>query len=361
MVPVLALTALLPARVLRAQDAPDFATIRKSDFSSTIDRDRVSAWVAARFDELLAADNALTAGARFYQTMLEHVRATDATRGFKEGMARIVADEFAKRYQARRQKNPPDNPIPYVVALTVLRAYDQPSALPVFQSALTDPQAGVRLAAASGLLAMRIPDAQWNQLLPVVQQAAATETDPVTLSRLGQILTRDAGPPLAQAADAVLAVMDARLTRFERQGELPNHADADWAAWLGRRLARTDDTQLRTRIVRTLARLLADAAHAYVNQELPSEIRRDIEVVIASAERQLKLLTNLPANQPIDVTAALFADEATRDEAITREVDKWIGTDQTTGYLNQAPWNFPPGLGIDRTPPATQPTTGTTG
>jgi len=299
--------------------------------------------------------------------MLAHFKAADATDGFRQGFAEAVAKEFIGRYKPQTTNPARASPVPTVVALMVLKTYDHPSSLPCFKAALKDPAASVRLAAADGLLAAKIPAADWKTLLSDLQQAAMAEADPVTLGRLCQVITKAGGPPTSQTITALLKILDARFTRFETQGEFPARADTQVVTWLAAAVPGINNAEIRNSVVRRIARLLADAVHVYINeaageegeeslQKEVSEARRnELQWVIAEAELQLRILVK-PAEPRPDVTAAFFEkNPQNRHEQMTRQIGLWIGSDQGAGVLNGAPFNFERGLNIKRTPAATRP------
>lgn len=361
----------LGAVVVVGQEAPaGLEAIRKTDLKGTLDRQNLEKWVKQRFAELYSATAPFPAAAAFHRQMIEHFEAADATSGFKSGLAEIVAKEFLERYRGEAGSAAGASPIPTVMALTVLQGYNQPSGVVCFRAALTDPRASVRLAAANGLLTAKVPDADWRELLPALQQAAAKEADPVTLGRLCRVLTRNEGPPAIETAAALVKTLDARLARVEQEGEVPTRADAEMVAWLGGRFASINDAQVRANMVRQTARLLANAVHVYQEEFLqaggpPAALDQEqaialearvseLERIVAEAEIQLRVMVKPPDPQP-NVSAALFeSSKTTRAERLNRELGLWIGSTGGAGVLNGPPFNFERGLNIKRTRPATQ-------
>jgi hypothetical protein len=152
-----------------------------------------------------------------------------------------------------------------------------------------------------------------------------------------------------------LRVLDARLLRFEQQGELPAMADVEVLTWMVSRLAAsiTPDDDGR----RTAGGPIAGRCRTSTQARLDEVTGQRIERVIVGP-RQLKAAVKPASPASPDVTEAMYKGGATVGEAMQLQVNQWIGTTQTAGLLNKPPYNLPAGLGIQRTEPATgQPTT----
>ena len=278
-----------------APKEPDWGQIRKGPFDS--DRDSVEQWVERRVERLFSADDAFADGPVFYGDMTKHYLASDATTGFRDGLAGIVANAFADRY-----KPGTSNSIPVVFVLTVLNVYGHPAAFDSYQRALSDSVPGVRLLAARGLTAIRgkISDEQWTALLPGVQKAAIAETDPVVLARLFRLLSAEGGRRAEEAVPVVFAVLDARFQRFEQENQLPTLADADLVVWLGQRFPTIANPQTQNEITLRTARLLADAVHLYLLLNPPPQALAFKQgESIDQLEDRLKRLFGLDLNRQV--------------------------------------------------------------
>ncbi len=353
---LLGLGVMVCTRASIGQEPVNLETIRRTDFRSTIDRQRVQAWVKQQLDELFSTETPLPAAGAFYLRMLVHFSASDATTGFRDGLAELVAEEFTSRYEAEAANPAKTHPIPCAVTLTVLRVYGSPAALPCFKRAIKDPAPGVRLAAAEGLLAGKIEAQAWETLLSELQKAAMEESDPLTLSRLYRVLTKNGGPPVDQVVTALLETLGARFVRFEQKGESPAMADAEAATWLAGKFSGINNARSRHDIIRGIARLLADAVHAYLEPDATTTGKRQLERVIAITEKQLKAIAKAPGNrtQP-NVTEVMFKGGEDRNEHMATACEEWIGTEAKAGFLNEQPFNFERGLSIKRAAPTTRP------
>ena len=365
---VLALAAMgLQGLTARGQDStPDFALIRTTDLQA-IDRDRVQNWLEQQVSGLLAlkANDAVTAqGSALVATITEHFRASNATRGFKDGLAQMVLQIVTRQYKSppasAEARKPAAAGFALLAAQVVLPNADTAAAIACFTPALDDPAPAVRFLAAGGLaaLAAKVDNQQWSVLLAAVQKAAAAESDPVALGAMLQILLVRSGPRLESVVPAVQAVMDARLEAFARQALLPGPQDAEIASWLGEQALKIAEARNTVPFVERIGRLMTMATWTYL-AEMPSSPRRlQLERVVMGAETQLKAIVRAKANvsTPPDVTTAMLAGAATPAQAenMTTALERWIGTDQQPGVLNNAPFGLPVGLGLSR--PATTPT-----
>ncbi len=346
------LSTLLPATAAFAQDAPNWDAIRRTDLSG-IDRQTVENWVSTTVGTIFTAvpADAQTAATTFIQTLRQQNRSADATDGFRRGLTEAVNKAFLDQYAAAANANAP-RPQSAALVLSVLADLGRPEALPAFQAGLKDPESAPRAMAAGGLLRVRagLSNDQWTAAVQSIQAAAADESSGVVLSRMYRFLSAENDARAADAAKAILAVMDGRFNRFEQKWSPPTQADAEILPWLTARAAQANDAALRKDAVQRIARLLADAVHVYVERELPESYRKTLYKVIAAAEGQLKRIVNQPGAP--NVTAALTAagDPASRGSRILGELAKWVGMADAPGVLNQPPFELPRGLDIQRAP-----------
>jgi hypothetical protein len=337
----------------------NLAEIRKNNFP-TIDRQRVQDWCQQRIRQLLASKEPLKEVPAFLTEVNQHLQAPDATAAFKTGMIEAMAVTFAAEYKpattrpANNRKDS-DPSLGAVILLAFIKARETPAALPCYKLAIKDAAPGLRLIAAEGLLKSKLSAQDWDALLPDVQKQAAVETDPATLDRLYRLLTASGGPAQDKAVSALMAILDARLIRFEQKGEFPALADTTATAWLAGKIAQIPNNQTKNEIVRRTARLLADAVYHFTQTEAGRDQQQTLERVIVMTETQLKAMVKAlapdAATQP-NVTAAMAAGGTDRNTKIETELAKWIGTAQTPGVLNAAPFSFERGLAIKRPAPA---------
>jgi hypothetical protein len=354
-----------------AQEIPNFAVIRKNQLAD-IDRRTVDGWVTKQIEQLFAADEPTTAhtiGNQFCKTVITHFKANDATDAFKKGIAQIVANAFNNSYKDTPVNANPQRSIALTYGLTALKEFAQPIAMSSFVRVLTDPIPGARFLAAEGLLSIHnnIKDEDWKNILDHVSKTAGKETNPLILEKFYRLIGVNTGPRVADAMPIMAKIIDSRFIQFEKNGKLPTQADAEAVVWLVSKSTTITNPQSQNNITLQAARLLADAIYAYLplleqktdekkkKKNLKLELqKKQFELIIESMETQLKniVAAKLPGKQRPDITNAILEGGASRDKQMMAELNKWIGNAQTKGLLNDPPFGFQPGLGIQRPKPA---------
>ncbi len=367
----------LPAATV-AQDAPagpNWEAIRRSPFAA-IDRRTTQLWIESQVQSLLNSEDAQqvqTAGTAFYTELVRHFTARDSTTDFKNGLAEILAGTFTQAYQPVAEATRKPQPLGTAMVLLVLRDFGHRAGLPCFRAALADDTPAPRLVAAEGLAGLRdtLNEQEWTAIIPEVQKAAAEEANGVTLNRLYRVLYVETPARTEGAIAAIQAILDARLTAFEQQDQLPLAADGEAATWLAARTERSNNPQTRTAVALRLGRLLANAADIYLSAKLKDSQQEQIERAILQTEPALESLVrsiNRNATLPTPtVRDALLTGSTDRAEKMDGAVIGWIGSEETAGVLNQTPFGFPRGLQVPHrtrttttaTAPATEPTPAT--
>ena len=332
----------------------NLADIRKNNFTS-IDKQRVQDWCQQRIKLIIDSKEPLKDVPAFVTEVNSHIQATDATSAFKVGIVEAVATAFAAQYKPATDSKD-RAALANLVLLAFLKAHDSPGAVACYKLAINDAFPGMRLVAAEGLLKSKLSPQDWEALLPVLQKQASTETDPPTLDRFYRVLTMNGGPAVDRVVPVLMAILNARLTRFEQKGEFPAVADANATAWLAGKFAQINNNQTKNNIVLATARLLADAVYHYTKTEAGREQREQLERVVVVTEAQLKVMVKPAAGQTQpDVTTAMTDGGVERNAKMEEAIGAWIGTAEADGILNGAPFSFPRGLGIKRTAPASGP------
>jgi hypothetical protein len=339
---------------------PNWSVIRRSPFAG-LDRGTAQRWLESTIRQLWAVQDvraAQTQGKAFYQTLMEHYRAGDATAAFREGIAETLASVFTDLYTPDPANRQPPRPLSISYVLMVLRDFAQPSGVPAFLEALRDPTPGPRFVAAEGIAAIQgtLTDPQWTALIPEIQQAASRESNGVVLDRMYRILLAGAtGARAGTIAETLRATLDARLEAFAEGAIAPQEADGLAIDWLGERVARENNTALRLEMVDRAGRLLVYAVDLFIHREPAPLHRQQREELIISAERQLEALVRSvepdAALPTIMVRVAMLEGGAQRDARMESALGRWIGTPDTPGTLNNEPFNLPVGLGIARDRP----------
>jgi hypothetical protein len=201
--------------------------------------------------------------------------------------------------------------------------------------------------AATGLLTIRgqLTQQQWSALMPVLQKAGIEESNTVSLARVYRLLALPANAPV-DSVPAVTAILEARLGKIEQKKGWPMAADAEAIKYLGDRLAGLN-SQLQDRAILIMARMLTNAVYIHVNKP-PADHLVSLEKVIRAAEAQLKAAVprRAPSAKPADVSTAMLENGTSQANNMLLELNKWIGTAQQPGVLNQAPFTFERGLKI---------------
>jgi hypothetical protein len=348
-----------------AQEAkvPNWDAMRKAGIVS-IDRNTTQRWLDAQIQKLLALEDAKAAqkdGTAFYKEMIKQYTAGDAAQPFKDSLADLLAASLTNNYQPAAAAKPP-RPLAVSLVLMALRDFAHPSAQPCFRAALNDPAPGPRFVAADGLLAIQkaLTNQDWAALVPLMQKAAAQETNNPTLSRIYSVLFA-AGADNNRVQNVIAAIMTALDNRcqqlYEEKGILPLKADGEALAWVADRAERGNDAAARLGATRRAARVLADAVYAYLNEKPGNEQRQELEELIIQVETRLEGLVrvvnrNVKLPDPT-VRAAMLAGGPERNKKMEAARDQWVGSGQSPGVLNAAPFDFPVGLGIKRPMPAT--------
>lgn len=344
------LTVMIGSSLAHAQAKPDLPTLRKTALSDQTARESVAQWLNAQVAQLYASEEPLRTGADLYRELKMHLRASDAGTEFKNALVELLAAAFNDEYQPPADGQPNPKPIPAVYTLAAMNLHPHAAALPVYRRALQDTSSGVRLVSAEGLLLARIPNDEWNTLFPIVEQLAVNETSPATLDRLWRLMVKNDGPQGERVIPALLNVLEARCTRFEKKNTLPSIVDGFIIDWLRGPASRLQDAALKKRVVGLAGRVLADAVHTYVEVG-PDKLHRErIERLILMTETALKEITGQAGPSP-DVTTAMTNGGEQQESAMNQALVGWIGNAERDGVLNGAPFNLEKGLAIERPEP----------
>jgi hypothetical protein len=338
------------------QKEPDWAQIRGLAQLTATDKKDVNTWVSAQMQQTLsetAAPAARSAGKAFFTKVAGSYKAANASNAFKDTVSKSVIDAFLAQYKPP-EKVDESSPHPHgrIYILMTLVTFKTVDALECYQKALTDPSSGVRERGASGLLLIRpnLSAAQWQATLTLVKDAALKESNAVVLSRLYGFLSVNQNQQAEVALPVVLDILEARLKRFEEQWVVPCLADGEAAAWLGGRYGAINDQAVKKRILQAVARLLADSVHVYAKQTLTPSEKRSLETAILATETQLRAMVNSNDAPSVSTIMIKNAKEPNKHDDMLAELVKWIGSADSEGLLNAAPFSFPVELGIERAP-----------
>lgn len=354
-----ALTLAAFSPMASAQDKPDFPTIRETELAE-IDRNNVEAWVAASIRQLLNAQNdanVQTQGRDFFQTVRTNVKDASATEKFRQGMASIMADAFVQQYPTAPANRRP------LAEVYILMSLSQPgvasdNVIDALELGLTSPRPAGRVVAVNGLRELRdkLTAEQWSQLVPVIQEAAAKEPNGVTLGHMYRFLMATQAERIQQVIPAFLAILQARLERFEQRESWPVQSDVEAVRWLSPRIAGMQDPQQQNQATLAIARLMTNAVYAYLNNPGEKYLEPLERVIVQTEEELTDVVRRRAAGAQIpSVSTPLLAKIPPDRNAVLLALNNWIGNAQQEGLLNRQPFGFERGLNITVPPAATQP------
>jgi hypothetical protein len=264
-------------------------------------------------------------------------------------MTAIQAAVFTAQYKPPAAGQPNPAPLPTVFALLATKLTPNVSALPCYQAALADPSSGVRLVAADGLLSIKIPADEFDAIFNQLSKIAAAEPNPAVLSRQWRVLAQPGQASDANIAEALLAILEARVIRFEQKGESPSIVDVDMLKWLVGKLPTLNDAAVRNQVIQLAARVMTDAAYVYVTAKPAKFQAQRLEVVIQTSEKMLGTLVKPTGNAKLpSVTSAMSRGGDDAPGKMQEALIAWIGDGDVDGLLNGDPYKFKRGLGIER-------------
>ncbi len=123
---VLALARAVPAQ--EAPKEPNWSTIRQTALQS-LDRLAIERWVDFQVQQLFTNEDRKAVekiGSAFFASVVQQYKARDASKEFQDGLAKIVAASFTKRYRPSPAAAKPPRPLGVAMALLVLRYFADP-------------------------------------------------------------------------------------------------------------------------------------------------------------------------------------------------------------------------------------------
>ena len=345
----------LSQRPAAAQAAaePAWQTIRTRDPVSQLDRTSIEQWATAEIGAILAEkapQAALERGKAFFKSAYGNASAVNATPAFRSTLAEVIAQQFDRQYDIAADPADMGAAIGRIYLLVTMKELKEPGCKDALVKSLPDPSPGARAIAAQGLLLIRPapPELQvWlRPVLPVIQRVGVDETNNAVLARLYRLLETNNGAVAADTLPVAQNILQARFARMATGKSDPLPADAEATAWLAERFS-FEQQQGKTDIVKSIGTLLAHAVHMQVNRTLDERTKEQNLTLITAAETQLKDTTQPPAPAP-NVLGLLKRGEKPAPDAVAAELAKWIGGNGASGILNAAPFELPPGLGIQR-------------
>ncbi|NOT02689.1 MAG: hypothetical protein HOP29_18950 [Phycisphaerales bacterium] len=211
-------------------------------------------------------------------------------------------------------------------------------------AALGHPHQAVRYLGAKGLHAVRDRIAagtnpnELRDLLAALRTAAAAETNNTVLDRICRAMSV---PNNDDARTALIDVLLSQNERYRRGAILADRTEIAVFEYLA--TANLDAAEL-TRAVQAAAVLLRLDVARYIagqNGRFVADEQAVLQQRIATVEGWLEQVVRPPADRSGNLRQAIAGEQATLAETVQFELNKWIGTADSPGVLNAAPWNVP--------------------
>jgi hypothetical protein len=342
-----------------AQERPNFSQLRNSALSDA-DRGAVRSWVQAQVQALYATEepkqiiqqaNELLFGQNGLVTVY---KASGTARRFQVDLAEVLAGVFRQQYGNQPSNPEQRKPLASSYLVIALKEFAAPSAtLDAFQDALSAPSASVRAVAAEGIaeVRQRIPAQAWEPLLGKLQVAGSQESNSLVLGAIYRALSVDNDNRQGQAAETMLKILDARFEQFAEQNAVPSAANADAIDWLTQNAGQIGDNQMYNRITLAAAKLLTHAVYSYTQMPMRDTLEKELEQTIYHTEERLETLYSAKGRAAVPRVREIMRnrgelEKSQRHARMLDELVKWIGGGETSGILNEDPFNFAAGLGI---------------
>ncbi|MFH0982284.1 MAG: hypothetical protein V2A79_12175 [Planctomycetota bacterium] len=324
--------------------APEEVTLDAVRTRTTIQPDEpaIDAWITYRLKKLREdlqvspseADDALL---QAYRTQYNH---PENSASFK---TRFL-EQTSQRFAAEFEKGQGLEAAVGLALAQVLADLKELGAIPGLAAGLkATGQPGVRYTCAKTFAAL-IPTIQADKertktTIQLLREVGAREANGVVLARIYEALFyKDAN--LEPAVEAILEVIKGQL-RMREQGS----PAADGAEEVALKFLRDEanNLQAKNRLVAVLAAYLRLDVERYLTQGISADEQYHIEVTTDATEN---LLLRSAAPSPAPNLREAMKKAENRDVTLPLELNKWIGTPQTKGVLNNPPWNVAVGAPI---------------
>lgn len=301
-------------------------------------------WISYRLNKLMddLQVEPKKAGDSFFQAFHDQYENEENSASFKMRFVEQTNRQFTAEFEKGRK-------LQATIGLTLARALagiNDPNTIPGLSAGLrAEGQPAVRYLCAKSFatLAHTIQNDQTRtrEILELLRKAGGQEQNGVVLKAVYQAMFyRDAN--LDVAVEAILEVIKGQL-RMREQGS-PACDGAEEVAFNFLR-SELNNVSAKNRLVAVLAAYLRLDVKRYLAGGISMEEKYRIELSIDAAERLLVGVVAPPAASAPRIREAIKKAQD-RDLNMPLELNKWIGTIQTTGMLNKPPWNVPIGAPI---------------
>lgn len=369
---ILVSASSIPAAVAQAPPAPapasaDLTAIR-THAPTADEQKQITQWIDAQLQAALAQPRPDLRA--FWQGFRQNF--DQGVPAFRDVFAARTAEAFGAVIRDPKSASG-SGPVVCAMMFTVLAHMKSPTAMPVALAALSHPAASVRERAASCVRALiaNVPADQVATLRTALRDVGRAEGNPIILREVYNALGALPGPE--ESAGAILEILSARIDAYAHGNWFGAAGDAR-AAFILQRIMGANPNPLgaatQALVVRRLAGLLKIAVLTYVplanlaaDSATPPSRMHDLELLIDSAETALTASARAMQAQlkAPSVSAKMKSGDQGRLTEMRLELNAWIGTAQTPGQLNGAPFDLPVGLpGVEVVPTSrstTQPAT----
>ncbi len=327
-----------------AAQAPEEVALDAVRTRSSIPPDdpAISNWITYRIETLTVEIQVGAKGAddNFLQAFRTQYNHPENSASFNERFVEQTTGRFAEEFNKGRGLQAP-------VGLTLARALNDMKDLRTFTALSaglkSTGQPAIRYACAKTFAAL-IPTIQadtdqTSRTLEVLREAGSAERNGVVLKHIYKALFYR-GANLEAAVQAMLEVVKAQLRIREKDAPACDGAEEVACEFLRSEMNNISD---KSPLVAVLAAYLRLDVQRYSVEGVSDQEKYFIEFSIDAAEGLLVRLVTPPAPAP-NIREARKNEN--RDINMPLELNRWIGTTQTKGMLNDPPWNVPVGAPI---------------
>lgn len=329
------------ARAQGVTDNPAMEDLRKRTPAGENDRQTIDDWLEAEFGEIRSSPGR-------FRNIVNRVReAADTTQPFRDALAERIG-LFAESKLAGADLPPGQAS----ELLRTLLDLDHVRTRPGLVAGLKLSQPAGRYLAVKGLRGLRdrltSDPAQVSAFIDALREAGAREPNGVVAERIYDALALPT--PTQEVIAAFDAMIGARIERYARGALFADEAELTGISYLSTINLNRDQS---AGFVGRLAMLLRLDIERYVaglraqfNPGQRDAIERRVWVTEEFIERAVRPAAGQGGNLREEMGTA-----APDVSGLIMELNNWIGTPQTPGPLNEAPWNVPVGAPAALPPP----------
>ncbi len=332
----------------QATEDPAMEELRKRTPAGDNDRQTIDNWLEARFNEARNSPGSLREAVNSVRT------APDSTQPFRNELAERIGLFAEEKLSNANLAAPLATEL-----MWTLRDIADARTRPGLAAGLAHSDSQVRYHAIKGLMEIRdqlITDpTQRSTLIATLRAAGMREENDVVAERI--YITLKLPNPSPEVIEAFTAILTARIERYAAGATL-GEAEVAAIAYLSETNLDRDQTASVVRQLAVLLRLDVEHYIAGLQGQFKTRQRDAIVRRIALTEEFIRSAVGPAAANAGNVVRAIADPLPTTDAtiaAIRLQLNNWIGTPETEGALNRAPWNVPVGAPAAQQPAEEQP------